>query len=240
MSGKPAARQSDPTSCPLPGHGTNPIATGSPDVLFDNLPAARMTDTSACGSPIVGAVASTVFINGLPAATLGSTGGHGSVVVGGSGTVIIGDSVVTAPFTAASGVSATASPSIPTVAIRGVQVPAMGMASHFVQPSTPMSPRAPAVPLVDRLHAAERLIDDFDCRATPTRVFNDRDYPLGSVGDPFEKQHILEQLRVRIARAHGRSINSRLSLPSYPDQDRTSVLLRTADGQTRSICSLHS
>jgi uncharacterized Zn-binding protein involved in type VI secretion len=98
MSGKPAARQSDPTSCPVPGHGTNPIATGSPNVLFDNLPAARLSDTSACGSPIAGAVASTVLINGLPAATLGSTGGHGSVIIGGSGTVIIGDSVVTAPF----------------------------------------------------------------------------------------------------------------------------------------------
>lgn len=77
MSGKPAARQTDPTSCPVPGHGTNPIATGSPNVILDNLPAARMTDTSACGSPIVGAVVSTVLINGLPAATLGSTGGHG-------------------------------------------------------------------------------------------------------------------------------------------------------------------
>ncbi|MBO2928266.1 PAAR domain-containing protein, partial [Metapseudomonas otitidis] len=102
MSGKPAARQTDPTTCPVPGHGTNPIATGSPDVLFDNLPAARMTDTSACGSPIVGAVASTVLINGLPAATLGSTGGHGSVVIGGSGSVIIGDTSAMAPFTAPS------------------------------------------------------------------------------------------------------------------------------------------
>lgn len=45
MSGKPAARQTDPTSCPMPGHGTNPIATGSPNVFFDNLPAARMSDT---------------------------------------------------------------------------------------------------------------------------------------------------------------------------------------------------
>ncbi|MGZ3014622.1 hypothetical protein AAER19_29185, partial [Pseudomonas aeruginosa] len=25
MSGKPAARVSDPTACPLPGHGSNPI-----------------------------------------------------------------------------------------------------------------------------------------------------------------------------------------------------------------------
>lgn len=98
MSGKPAARVTDPTSCPLPGHGTNPIASGSPDVKFDGLAAARMTDKSACGSPITGGVSSTVFINGLNAATKDSTGGHGNVVVGGSGTVIIGDTFVPAPF----------------------------------------------------------------------------------------------------------------------------------------------
>nr|WP_269819713.1 PAAR domain-containing protein [Pseudomonas cichorii] len=98
MSGKPAARLSDPTSCPLPGHGTNPIASGSPDVNFDGLPAARMTDTSACGSPITGGVSSTVFINGLNAATIDSTGAHGNIIIGGSGTVIIGDTFVPAPF----------------------------------------------------------------------------------------------------------------------------------------------
>ncbi len=37
MSGKPAARVTDPTACPLPGHGTNPIANGSPNVNFDGL-----------------------------------------------------------------------------------------------------------------------------------------------------------------------------------------------------------
>jgi hypothetical protein len=30
---KPAARKSDPYSCPVPGHGTNPIAVGSSDVM---------------------------------------------------------------------------------------------------------------------------------------------------------------------------------------------------------------
>jgi uncharacterized Zn-binding protein involved in type VI secretion len=99
MSGKPAARITDPTSCPVPGHGVNPIASGSPDVFFDGLAAARQTDKSACGSAIVGDVASTVLINGLPAATLGSTGAHGNNVIGGSGTIIIGNSHTPAPFT---------------------------------------------------------------------------------------------------------------------------------------------
>ena len=37
MSGKPAARVTDPTTCPVPGHGSNPIVQGSPDVVFDGL-----------------------------------------------------------------------------------------------------------------------------------------------------------------------------------------------------------
>lgn len=89
---KPAARKSDPYSCPLPGHGTNPIATGSPDVFFDGLSAAHQGDTCACGSALSSGLSSTVFINGKNAATIDTGGTHGGVVVGGSGTVIIGDS----------------------------------------------------------------------------------------------------------------------------------------------------
>lgn len=98
MSGKPAARLSDPTACPIPGHGTNPIAAGSPDVLFDGLPAARMGDPSACGGAMSGAVIPNVLINGKPAAVVGSVGSHGNVVVEGSGTVLIGDTHTPAAF----------------------------------------------------------------------------------------------------------------------------------------------
>lgn len=97
---KPAARLSDPTSCPVPGHGTNPITAGSPNVLFDDLPAARQGDSSGCGSPLVSGLSSTVFINGLPAATVGSNGAHGNVVISGSGTVIIGDNFTPSPVSA--------------------------------------------------------------------------------------------------------------------------------------------
>lgn len=92
MSGKPAARLSDPTACPLPGHGTNPITGGSPDVFFDTLPAARQGDPTACGSSLVANVIPNVLINGMPATVLGTQGSHGNAVVGGSGTVIIGTS----------------------------------------------------------------------------------------------------------------------------------------------------
>ncbi|HUE92617.1 PAAR domain-containing protein [Pseudomonas sp.] len=98
MSGKPAARVTDPTACPVPGHGTNPIVAGSSDVLFDGLNAARLSDVSACGSPIASNVSPTVFINGLNAATLGSVGAHGNTIIAGSGTVIIGNSGGGAPF----------------------------------------------------------------------------------------------------------------------------------------------
>lgn len=92
MSGKPAARVTDPTDCPLPGHGTNPISVGSGDVFFDGLPAARQGDASACGGALVGDLAATVLINGKPAATVDSFGSHGNKVAAGSGTVIIGNS----------------------------------------------------------------------------------------------------------------------------------------------------
>lgn len=98
MSGKPAARLSDPTACPKPGHGTNPIAAGSGDVFFDGLAAARQGDASACGGAMSGGLATTVLINGRPAATVDSVGIHGNKVTAGSGTVIIGNSHTPAPF----------------------------------------------------------------------------------------------------------------------------------------------
>lgn len=100
MSGKPAARVSDPTACPIPGHGSNPIVAGSPDVLFDNLPAARQGDPTGCGSKLASAVIPSVLINGKPATTIGTVGNHGNVVMGGSGTVIIGNSHTPTAFTA--------------------------------------------------------------------------------------------------------------------------------------------
>lgn len=98
MSGKPAARLTDPTTCPLPGHGTNPIASGSPDVFFNSLAAARVSDKCTCGQALNGGFSSTVFINGLNAITLDSTASHGGVVIGGSGNVIIGSGHTAAPF----------------------------------------------------------------------------------------------------------------------------------------------
>ncbi|WP_248807312.1 PAAR domain-containing protein [Pseudomonas sp. MWU13-2100] len=98
MSGKPAARITDPTVCPVSGHGTNSLVSGSSDVIFEGLGAARLNDTSACGSAITGGVSSTVFINGFNAATVDSIGAHGNTVTAGASTIIIGDAFVPAPF----------------------------------------------------------------------------------------------------------------------------------------------
>ncbi|MDR6235191.1 putative Zn-binding protein involved in type VI secretion [Pseudomonas psychrotolerans] len=97
MSGKPAARLSDTDACPLTGHGPNPIASGSPDVLINGLPAARVGDSTACGDVIVQGSA-TVFVNGQPLALLGSATAHGGVIISGSGDVLVGDQVSQAAF----------------------------------------------------------------------------------------------------------------------------------------------
>ncbi|MBZ9780221.1 PAAR domain-containing protein [Pseudomonas sp. REP124] len=89
---KPAARVTDPTRCPLHAKTENAIASGSPDVFIDGLPAAREGDTCTCGSTLISEVSSTVLINGKKAALIGTVGTHGNVVIGGSSTVIIGDS----------------------------------------------------------------------------------------------------------------------------------------------------
>lgn len=98
MAGKPAARVSDTHSCPIPGHGPNSVAVGSPDVLFNGLPAARVGDHSACGGVISEGIP-TILINGRPVGFLGSSTAHGGVIVTGSGDIQVGTDVTVAPFT---------------------------------------------------------------------------------------------------------------------------------------------
>lgn len=97
---RPAARITDPTNCPTPGHGASAMASGSPDVFIEGLAAAREGDITACGSPLVSGLSSTVFINGRPAAMVGSLGEHGDQVLSGAGSVCIGDTFGPGPFMA--------------------------------------------------------------------------------------------------------------------------------------------
>lgn len=96
MTGKPAARKTDAVKCPR--CGMTAISTGSPDVLINGLPAARLGDCTHCGSELNSGASSTVFFNGQAALVTGSEGTHGSVIIGGSGNVIIGNTHTPAPF----------------------------------------------------------------------------------------------------------------------------------------------
>ena len=85
-----AARLTDIHACPLPGHGPNPIAKASGDVMIGGEYAAYVTRTSACGAPIVkGSLG--VYINGFPAARKGDITAHGGAIISGFPTVIIGE-----------------------------------------------------------------------------------------------------------------------------------------------------
>ena len=96
-----AARLGDIAS----GHGcfpATPITSGSPDVLINNIPAARKGDTvqaHAClcskkphgvHSRNLSGGSNAVFINGLPAARLGDAINCGGVILSASSDVIIG------------------------------------------------------------------------------------------------------------------------------------------------------
>lgn len=218
MSGKPAARVTDPTSCPLPGHGTNPIASGSSDVFFDGLAAARKSDKCTCGAAIVGAVSQTVFINGLNAAVVGSTGDHGSVVVGGSGTVIIGDSVVNAAVSAVSAMAATAVAAGVAAATATAEPSALAAVS-----AAPLAASSPAP--ADPIQATVKILAAFYERPVEKRVFNDPAHPIDTPQDPFEKNKVYYQLKSRVALAHGhpQPKSPMPAPPTFPNQLTTSL-----------------
>ncbi|WP_342752135.1 type VI secretion system PAAR protein [Vibrio sp. JC009] len=87
------------------GFPATPVTSGSPDVNFDNMPAARVGDSLAPHSKpkhpphgrTVASGSSTVFINGKPAAITGGAISCGGVTIG-SGTVNIGDKYEPAAF----------------------------------------------------------------------------------------------------------------------------------------------
>lgn len=94
---KPAARMGDMHTCPafagIKPHKGGPILEGSPDVLIEGKPAARVGDKAQCevgGPDTIVDGAPMVLINGKPAATLDSKTAHGGVVVAGAGQVLIG------------------------------------------------------------------------------------------------------------------------------------------------------
>ncbi|MBT2773851.1 PAAR domain-containing protein [Halomonas sp. ISL-60] len=49
---KPVARKGDLHRCPIPGHGTTEIVTGSPSQV-EGQPVARVSDKTGCGATII-------------------------------------------------------------------------------------------------------------------------------------------------------------------------------------------
>ncbi|RMR13316.1 polymorphic toxin type 44 domain-containing protein [Pseudomonas syringae group genomosp. 3] len=81
-----SARLGDKHACPLPGHGTTPIASASGDVNINGMGAARVGDTCGCGAVITSGFPS-IQVNGRPMAHLGSPTSHGGTIITGSGNV---------------------------------------------------------------------------------------------------------------------------------------------------------
>lgn len=81
-----SARLGDKHACPLPGHGTTPIASASGDVNINGLGAARVGDNCGCGAVITSGFPS-IQVNGRPMAHLGSPTSHGGTIITGSNNV---------------------------------------------------------------------------------------------------------------------------------------------------------
>lgn len=93
----PAARVNDMHVCPLfngpsPHVGGPILPPGSPTVLIEGMPAARMGDMATCAGPpdTILQGSGTVLIEGRPAARMGDMTSHGGQIVAGSPTVMIG------------------------------------------------------------------------------------------------------------------------------------------------------
>ncbi|WP_082359145.1 PAAR domain-containing protein [Bosea sp. AAP35] len=78
---------------PVPHVGGPIIPTCSPNVITGGLPQARVTDKCVCVGPIDMIVkgSASVLVNNLPAARIGDTTTHGGVIITGLPTVLIGD-----------------------------------------------------------------------------------------------------------------------------------------------------
>lgn len=59
IDGKPIARLGDQVSCPIKGHGTNPIVEGDPNCLIGGLPVALEGHKTQCGCSLIGTVSAT-------------------------------------------------------------------------------------------------------------------------------------------------------------------------------------
>lgn len=81
-----SARLGDRHVCPMPGHGTTPIASASANVNINFMGSARVGDVCGCGAVITTGFPS-IQVNGRPMAHLGSPTSHGGTIITGSSDV---------------------------------------------------------------------------------------------------------------------------------------------------------
>ncbi len=81
-----SARLGDKHVCPMPGHGSTPIASASSDVNINFMGSARVGDVCGCGAVITTGFPS-IQVNGRPMAHLGSPTSHGGTISTGSSDV---------------------------------------------------------------------------------------------------------------------------------------------------------
>ena len=79
----PVVRLGDMHVCPIPGHGTSPISSASPDTQVNFLGAARVGDVCGCGAVITTGFPS-IVVDYRPLAYLGSPTNHGGTIISGS------------------------------------------------------------------------------------------------------------------------------------------------------------
>ena len=77
------ARLGDMHVCPIPGHGTSPITSASPDTHINFLGAARVGDVCGCGAVITTGFPS-IIVDHRPLAYQGSSTSHGGSIISGS------------------------------------------------------------------------------------------------------------------------------------------------------------
>jgi uncharacterized Zn-binding protein involved in type VI secretion len=87
MAKKPAATLGDMHSCPIKGHGTTPIVSGSGQTL-NGKPIALVGDTTGCGATIIEG-APVMMANGKLVAFLGSKTSHGGTIISGDSGLIL-------------------------------------------------------------------------------------------------------------------------------------------------------
>ena len=83
-----AARIGDIGACAV--HGPNSLATGSPNVKINGIPAHRISDSWSCGAAQAEG-SPNVRVNRLPLGRIGDQGDHGGPVATGSPNVYVND-----------------------------------------------------------------------------------------------------------------------------------------------------